>query len=319
MFKYVIIIITAAIGFMNTKNMLEVPQALPEQKDIIVKEKSRLVASAQDTALLPLAQDLGPVRNSNIADPEIQSKAVLIKDLETGKILYSKNEHERLPIASITKLMTAQIIIDRMNLDDVVTMSKMAINTYGGQAFFIGEKLNGRSLFKAMLMASSNDAAVALAEHTSGTWQEFVALMNNKVAQLRLFDTHFANPTGLDDTENYSTASDMAVISEESLKYSLIWETMRIQETIISSSDGVQEHALHNSNKLLGKLPHITGGKTGYTDMALETFVFVVGSPNAISSEENHQVLYVILGTPIGLRFQETQNLVKWVDKAYKW
>lgn len=321
--KYLIIFaITLGVAVFNIQNYKrgDDKEINKEVVPAAEKENSFSVASAKDAVSLPLAEDLGPLRNSEIPDPEVQTKAVLIQDLDTGKILYAKQENEKLPIASITKLMTAQIILDRVNLDDVVIMSKNAINTYGGQAFFIGEKISARNLTHAMLMASSNDAAVALAEHTSRTWEEFVALMNERARALRLATTHFANPTGLDDTENYSSAADMAIIAKESLKYPLMWEIMRIQNQVIKSSDGLHEHTLHNSNKLLGKLPNITGGKTGYTDSALETFVFVAGPPREIEKpEDNHQVLYVLLGTPIGLRFQETEKLTRWVDKAYRW
>lgn len=322
MSKYIIIIlIVAVVGILNAKNFNKdnIPnkQAV-EQTQFVKQEKP--VASAKDSFELPPAQALGPIRNSGIADPEVQAKAVLIEDLETGKILYAKNENEHFPIGSITKLMTAQIVLDKLNLTDVVTMSKIAINTYGGQAFSIGEKIDAKALFYAMMMASSNDASVALSEHISGSWQEFVLLMNERVKKLNLSNTSFANPTGLDDVSNYSSAADMAVITKQSLKYQLIWEVMRTQKIIIKSADGSLEHEVNNSNKLLGKLPNITGGKTGYTDEALETFVFISGSPRELASpENNNQVLYVLLGAPIGLRFQETEKLVYWVDKAYTW
>lgn len=321
MYKYIIIIIIAAVTiWINIEKKTDSNQQLSKITQSSVKEKRDIAASAQDLIQLPSAQNLGPVRKPEIADPEVQAKAVLIEDLETGKILYAKNENERLPIGSITKLMTAQVILDRLNLNDAVTMSKIAINTYGGQAFSIEEKISAHNLFYAMMMASSNDAAVALAEHISGSWQNFVSLMNERVKKINLLNTHFANPTGLDDMDNYSSTADMAAVAKESLKYPLIWEVMRTQNINIKSADGLVEHDINNSNKLLGRLPNITGGKTGYTDEALETFVFVAGPPREITDpKDNHQVLYILLGAPIGLRFQETEKLVHWVDKAYQW
>lgn len=319
--KYIIIAaIVFIVGFLNLKNNFAKDNVPLGKKQIVIQKERGVAASSGELAQLPVAQNLGPTRNQDITDPVIESRAVFIQDLESGKVLYAKKEHDRLPVASITKLMTAQVLLDTLNLDDVVTMSKTAIDTYGGQAFFIGEKISAKNLFYAMLMASSNDAAAALAEHVSGSWHEFIPLMNDRVKKLHLQNTHFANPTGLDDPENYSSASDMAIIAKESLRYSFMWEVMRTQDTIITSANGLLEHVIRNSNKLLGKLPNIGGGKTGYTDEALETFVFIAGPPREVANpDENHQVLYVLLGAPIGLRFQETTTLVHWVDKAYKW
>lgn len=321
MYKYITIIIIAAVAiWLNIEKKTDGSRQLSKITQSSVKEKRDIAASAQDLIQLPSAKNFGPTRKLEITNPEVQAKAVLIEDLETGKILYAKNENERLPIGSITKLMTAQVILDRLDLNDTVTMSKIAINTYGGQALSIGEKMSAHNIFYAMLMASSNDAAVALAEHISGSWQNFVSLMNERVKKLNLLNTHFANPTGLDDMENYSSAADMAAVAKESLKYPFIWEVMRTQNITIKSADGLLEHNIHNSNKLLGRLSNITGGKTGYTDEALETFVFVAGPPRELANpKDNHQVLYILLGAPIGLRFQETEKLVYWVDKAYIW
>lgn len=321
MFKYIIIAaIVVIVGIFNLRNNFRKNDAPARERQIILQKERGVAASSKELAQLPVAQNLGPTKNQDIFDPVVQAKSVFIQDMESGKVLYAKKENERLPIASITKLMTAQALLDILNLDDTVTMSKTAINTYGGQAFFIGEKISAKNLFYAMFMASSNDAAVALTEHVSGFSQEFISRMNERVKSLHLQNTHFSNPTGLDDPENYSTAAEMAIVAKESLKYPLIWEIMRVQDTIIKSTDGMSEHTLHNSNKLLGKLPNITGGKTGYTDEALETFVFIAGPPRVVANaDENHQVLYVLLGVPIGLRFQETEKLVYWVDKAYSW
>lgn len=323
MAKYILITIFAAlVAVLNIKTDIDKKQS---SENAIFQEETRSNVSASvidnTQAALPSAEEIGPKRNPDTEEPQLQSRAVLVQDLESGKILYAKNENERLPIASITKLVGAQIILDKLNLDEVVTMSKTAINTYGGQAFSTNEKISAKNLFYAMLIASSNDAAVALAEHVGGgSWENFIPLMNERVKKLNLSNTNFANPTGLDDDNNYSTASDFAVIAKESLKYPLIWEAMRIQNTEIKSVDGLLVHELRNSNKLLGRLPNVTGGKTGYTDIALETFAFVAGPPKALSKpEDNHQVLYIILGAPIGLRFQETEKLVYWVDKAYQW
>jgi len=219
MSKYIIIAaVVVIVGMLNIKNNFRKDDVTVEEKQVVLQKERRAIASSGELAQLPIAQNLGPIKNQDVPDPVVQAKAVFVQDLESGKVLYAKNENERLPIASITKLMTAQVLLDTLNLDDVVTMSKAAINTYGGQAFFIGEKISVKNLFYAMLMASSNDAAVALAEHVQGTAQEFALLMNERVKNLHLRDTHFANPTGLDDLENYSTASEMAVVAKESLK-----------------------------------------------------------------------------------------------------
>ncbi len=257
---------------------------------------------------------------------ELEAKAAIVLDRQTGKILYKKNIDERLAIASLTKLMTALVVIENTNLTKVAIVSKEAVETEGNRIdLWSQETISVKNLLYALLISSSNDAAVALAEHFGKSRTEvryygnselqfapFVELMNKRVKNLGLKNTHFSNPTGLDDPENFSTAYDLAKITSFLLDRPLIFEILRIPRMKIYSADGRINHLLLNTNKLLGKLPNIVGGKTGFTEEARETMILVVKK-----LYKDHQIISVILGSED--KFEETEKLVKWVLESYKW
>ncbi|HEB01574.1 MAG TPA: D-alanyl-D-alanine carboxypeptidase [Candidatus Portnoybacteria bacterium] len=254
-----------------------------------------------------------PVRNSAVPDFETEAKAALVLDVGTDKVLYQKNGDEELPMASLTKLMTALVILNKAELTEIVTVSKEAVETEGVSGhLFPGEEITVKNLLYALLVESSNDAAVALSQHISGSVEKFVKSMNQKAKTLGLKKTHFANPSGLDENGNYSTAYELAQLTDAVLDKPLIWEMLRTQEIDIQSVDGKTNHHLENTNQLLDKLPHIVGGKTGYTEEAGRTLILVIGHPT-----DNHQIITVVLDVPD--RFGETEKLVNWVFEAYQW
>lgn len=268
----------------------------------------------QENFLEPL-----PSKIKGVADFRIEAKSALVLDAGTDAVLYSKNSDEKMPIASLTKMMTALVILDNVDLNDTVIISKKAFDTDGRKdSLAINEKIKAEDLLKIMLIRSNNTAAVSFAEHTSGSVEEFVKLMNKKVELLGLKNTSFSNPTGFDSEENYSTAYDVAQLFDYALDEPLIWEILRIQECkdglqpAPTSLDGNIKHNLKNTNLLLGRLENIIGGKTGLTDEAGQCLALVIGDPI-----DDHRIISVVLNAED--RFLETEKLVGWVFGSYAW
>lgn len=272
------------------------------------------------TAHLPLSQNAFltaslnsnfiPIRNWSIKEFDIQAKAAAVFDPSGEKFLYQKNIKEKLPIASLTKIITAIVTLENLRLDDIITISKKAVMTEGENGrLIIGEKLSVRDLLYIMLMESSNDAAVALANATNN---DFVTLMNKKIEDLGLKNTHFVDPAGISKW-NYSTAFDLARLAKYSFDKPLMWQILGTQETKIYSQDGKIDHHLTNTNELLGEISEIIGGKTGFTSEAGGCMLTMVKIPN----KPGEYLITIILGSEN--RELETKKLIEWTQKAYVW
>ena len=205
-------------------------------------------------------------------DIRIAVPSAILMEKTTGEILYEKNAHERLAPASVTKVMTILLIMEAiesgtLSTEDTVICSAHAASMGGSQVFLAeGEEMSDHDLLKALVVSSGNDAAVALAEHISGSEEAFVAQMNDRAEALGLKDTHFTNCTGLfDSDEHYTSAYDLAVISRELISHSMIRDYTTIwMDTIRDGSFG-----LSNTNKLIYYYSGATGLKTGFTDKAM--------------------------------------------------
>lgn len=226
---------------------------------------------------------------------EIDAKSAILIDADTGTVLYSKNENEALPPASVTKIMTlllvAEAIADeRIKLDDKVTVSNNAASMGGSQIFIKeGEEFSVEELLKSTIIASANDAAVALAELISGSETVFISEMNNRASEIGLKNTHFENATGLDDTvtNHVTSAYDIALMSRELLKHDCITKYSNVWQDSIR--DG--EFVLTNTNRLVRYYKGCTGLKTGSTDKA----GFCV---SASAERDGLHLIAVIMGSP---------------------
>ena len=201
------------------------------------------------------------------------SDSAILIEPTTNTILYELNKDKRKPPASITKLMTMLLIIEaiddgRIKLNDIVTVSKNAAGMGGSQVFLEENmKIEVEQLLKGIAIASGNDAAVAMAEHIAGSTDEFVKMMNDKVKELGLSNTHFVNVHGLDAENHYSSAYDMAQIARELLKHEKILEYTSLYEDYLIKPDGSKTW-LVNTNKLVRFYDGVDGLKTGYTSTA---------------------------------------------------
>ena len=252
-----------------------------------------------------------PIRDWSVLFAEISAKSAIVTDQSTAKIFYQKNIYEKLPIASLTKLMTAVIAFENKDLNESVKISKAAMSQEGeAGGLTTGEEITLKNLLKAMLIESSNDAAYAIKEHLASSGIDIIDLMNKKAESLEMKDTHYISSSGLDDEDNYSTARDLTKLISYTLNNQELWDILGTASTDIMSTDKLRKHHLINSNQLLGKVPGLLGGKTGFTDQA-KGCLLTVTKINA-----DIKIISVIIGSDD--RFGEMEKLINWIKKAYR-
>ncbi len=192
--------------------------------------------------------------------PSASAHSAIVIDADSGAVLWEKNPDERMLIASTTKIMTALVALEQGGLDREVTIDAAWTGIEGSSMYLApGQILTVRDLLYGLMLASGNDAAVALACITAGSVESFARLMNNKAESLGCKNTHFVNPNGLDDPEHYSSARDLAIITREALSHE------DFCEIVSSESVAVGEQTYSNHNRLLRECPGVFGVKTGYT------------------------------------------------------
>jgi D-alanyl-D-alanine carboxypeptidase len=250
-------------------------------------------------------------RNEEFVAPIIEAKSALVIDLETNQELFNQNPTEKLPIASITKLMTALIILEEHPMEEIVTITKESTEITGSKIWlFQDEKISIRDLLYAILIHSANDAAHALAIHNGGSVDKFVEKMNQKAQSIGLQNTNFSNPIGFDDPENFSNAYDLSLLGRHSFRQEFIRQAATINEMTIISIDGKFPHELKSTNLLLQNSNYsIKGLKTGSTDEAGQCLITVAELSNG------RKILTVILNSQD--RFLETKKLIDWAQRAY--
>lgn len=268
------------------------------------------IASQQLTNIV--RKDRVPIKNQSMISPIVNAKASVAIDMSTGEVLFEKDAHTRLPIASVTKLMTVLIILEENNLDEIVNVSANAANTEGSTMYLRqDEQITVRNILYGLMINSANDGAVALAEHNAGSVNAFIDKMNKKAVELGLINTHFSNPIGLDGPKNYSSAYDIAKLGRYVYQIDLIKEAAKSKNMDVSSVSGKYIHKLESTNELLDGYLHVKGLKTGKTDAAGLCFVAVA------ENDQGNEVITVVLNSPD--RFQETKILLDWLFRAYNW
>ncbi|WP_416197936.1 MAG: serine-type D-Ala-D-Ala carboxypeptidase [Sporanaerobacter sp.] len=242
---------------------------------------------------------------------EINGKAAILIDYNSGNIIYEKNSHEKLPPASITKIMVLLIAMESLekgiiNLNDEVVISSNAAGMGGSQVYLEeGEIQTIENLLKAICLRSANDASVALAEHISGSEELFVKKMNEHAKELGMNNTNFVNVTGLPNEDHYTTAYDIGIMSKELLKYPKIhdWLNLWMSEIKVGKNKDVVQ-SLVNTNRLIRDYEGANGIKTGSTSEA----GFCL---SASAKRGNLQLIAVILGCETSkIRFNETKKLL---------
>ena len=199
--------------------------------------------------------------------PTINSRAYVVIDRKSNTILVGKNENQKKKMASTTKIMTALVVIENCELSDTVEVSKKAAGTGGSRlGLKTGDKITVYDLLYGLMMRSGNDAAVCLAEHVAGSISGFAELMNKKALELGLSNTHFVTPHGLDEDEHYTTAYELAILSNYAMNNEIFAKIVGTKNYTITING--YPKALTNTNELLGVLNGVYGIKTGFTNGA---------------------------------------------------
>lgn len=247
----------------------------------------------------------------------LDSESAILIDEASGKVLYEKNADTKLPMASMTKIMSMLLIMENiesgnLKYDDKVIISKNASGMGGSQVFLQeGEEYNVESLLKCIAVSSANDAVVAMAEKISGSVDAFVNLMNEKAKSLGLANTKFANPHGLDSENHYSSARDMSKLAKELLKHKDILRFTSIYEDYLTKPDGSQVW-LVNTNRLVRFYDGVDGLKTGYTTEAGYCLT-------ATAKKQDLRLISVVMKSSSGdTRSKDTATLLTYGFNSYK-
>lgn len=223
-----------------------------------------------------------------IKEPDVNSRACVVIDRKTNSVLFGKNENTKKKMASTTKIMTATIIIEKCNLSDTIEISKKAAGTGGSRlGLKTGDKITILDLLYGLMLRSGNDAAVALAEYAGGDINGFAELMNAKALELGLTNTHFETPHGLDSNEHYTTAYELALLSNYALNNPTFAKIVGTKNYTITINGSPKD--LSNTNELLGNMEGVYGIKTGFTNGANRCLV-------TACKKNNMDIICVVLG-----------------------
>ena len=330
LFMYGSLASSASQNLPKQKRVLGKAFKYPKTNNFYIKNKEN---TFQNFSLFPLDEarksESVPVRKASFHEIKIWSHASVAIDVKSGTILHYDQGRKKMQIASLTKIMTAVLTLENVkNLNEPVTITPAMLRVDGTKVgcptsvycndtrLKVGEKISVKSLLKAMLLDSANDAATALGIYVGGSADKFVNMMNAKAKKLGLKDTHFCTPSGLEidghEKRCYSSAYDVARIAVYSLKYNLIWDIMKLSKATVSSVNGKYTHHLRNTDRLLKEMPNCLGGKTGFTPLAGRSLMLGAVSPNG-----KHPIIAVILNDP--KRWEDMKKLVNWVFNNYQW
>ncbi len=227
------------------------------------------------------------------AMPILSSKAACVMEVLTGRVLYAQNADARLPMASTTKIMTALLVLENGNLDNIVSIPEQAVGVQGSSIYLKkGEQFSRKSLLYALMLESGNDVATALALDVSGSINDFAQKMNVRAKELGARNTHFVNPHGLPSTEHYTTAYDLALIAATALRIPVFRKIVSTKIIVIHPQTQGVKRTLQNHNKLLWQFDGACGVKTGYTKAAGRCLV-------GAAMRDGKQVVSVVLNDPV--------------------
>ncbi len=288
-FRVFLLLISAAIFILVSSS-----QFLPKREEVELPDFSKI--------------QLKPKPIGNLPPPEISAQSVLVVDAATDTVLFEKNPNLKTPPASLTKLATALVVLEKCSKDLVITVPKIATPAGTIMGLVEGEQIIVESLLYGLLLPSGNDAANVLVLRCFGNFEEFLSSMTNLTQKLSMENTQFKNPSGLPAKGHFSTAHDLTKLAKAALSNPEISEIIRIKEKVVTDLTGKISHKLTNLNKLLNN-PQVSGIKTGRTSFG----------ENLIAAKENegHKIISVVLQSQD--RFSDTERIFDWVFKNFVW
>ena len=291
--------------------------------DAIIRDQSgsEKVVQAEDYSFaLPNIIDRPKVR-PNSERPIIYAKYYLLADLNSSEVFIKNDYKTEVPIASTTKIMTAAVVLDNYDLDDVVTVSAEAAYQIGADTYLrVGEKISVESLLNCLLIKSGNDSAYALAEHMNQPDEtgiaKFVQKMNEKALELGMKNTHYEDPAGL-DVNGYSSAYDLFILTKYALQKEVFGDIVKKDKESVKNIDGTIWHQLDQSNRLVGeyKYPGAIGVKTGYMPEAGHCLV-------GAAERNGHTLIAIVLATSAdtpSASADESKKLLDWGFRSVEW
>ena len=257
-------------------------------------------------------EDTIEVTASNVSElPKTNSRRYIVYDRISKSMIIGKNEDVKSAMASTTKIMTTIVILEKADLNEKVTVSAKAGGTGGSRlGLKRGDKASVRDLLYGLMLRSGNDAAVALAEHVGGSVKEFAELMNEKAIELGLTNTHFVTPHGLDDANHYTTALELAKLTDYAMDNETFAKIVGTKSTTIYINN--QPRQINNTNELLGVLNGVVGVKTGFTNNAGRCLV-------TETKRNNMDIITIVLGADTKKdRTKDSVNLIEYTFSKYK-
>ena len=257
-------------------------------------------------------EDTIEVTASNVSElPKTNSRRYIVYDRISKSMIIGKNEDIKSAMASTTKIMTTIVILEKADLNETVTVSAKAGGTGGSRlGLKRGDKASVRDLLYGLMLRSGNDAAVALAEHVGGSVKEFAELMNEKAIELGLTNTHFVTPHGLDDANHYTTALELAKLTDYAMDNETFAKIVGTKSTTIYINN--QSRQINNTNELLGVLNGVVGVKTGFTNNAGRCLV-------TETKRNNMDIITIVLGADTKKdRTKDSVNLIEYTYSKYK-
>lgn len=249
-----------------------------------------------------------PIQKTDVALPQLSAKSAILEDFSSGRILFEKNINQKLQIGSLTKLISAIVALENFDINKTVKLTASDVAFKGSVLrFFAGEQYSVESLLKFALIESNNNAIYAIA-NLMGI-DEFVEKMNSVARRIGLKNTNFQNPIGLDNENNYSTASDMAILLNHLNQFPLI-KTILAQKSVDIYSLEKRKVIVRNSNRLVDETD-IIAAKTGTTEKAGQNYAAFVRAP------DNRELILIILNSQD--RYQDAKNLLNWLKNGFLW
>ena len=230
--------------------------------------------------------------NESRAAVDISAKSAILIEAESGRVLYEQNAFEKMPMASTTKIMTAIVALENSGLGEIVEVGPNASGVEGSSIWLsVGEKITLSDMLFGLMLASGNDAAIAIAEHVGGSLEKFVEMMNSKAKEIGAYNTHFCNPNGLPVDNHYTTAYDLALISAHAMKNEFFREVVKTEYKEIPWQGHEWNRVVKNKNKILWQYQGGNGIKTGFTKDAGKCL-------SAAAERDGLQLISVVLCAP---------------------
>ncbi|SFF94864.1 D-alanyl-D-alanine carboxypeptidase [Sporolactobacillus nakayamae] len=249
-------------------------------------------------------------RISHAAGPGVSAQSAVLMDQSSGRVLFQHNSQEKLPIASITKVMTAILAIESGNMNKTFTVSEEALRTEGSSIYLkAGERMKLKDMVYGLMLRSGNDASRAIAEAVGGSESGFVLMMNEKARVLGMTNSHFTNPNGLENPDHYSTAYDMALLLRYAMGNAQFRKVVGTKLHRVPATNKEVARAWKNKNKMLRLYKYATGGKTGFTKKARRTLI-------STASKDDLNLIAVTLND--GDDWKDHQGMFEWAFANYK-